>query len=95
MSPKCLKARRLVKRKRILIELPHVQFNPVKALFFRKFPDKSDHLRSDSLSPECLIHAKFIDQLDAGQGENKLFGYGDGSGAHFDAILAGLVVGSE
>ena len=36
-----------------------------------------------------------FDQLDAGQGENTLFGYGDGSGAHFDAILAELVVGSE
>ena len=28
-----------------------------------------------------------FDQLDAGQGENTLFGYGDGSGAHFDAVL--------
>ena len=36
-----------------------------------------------------------FDQLDAGQGENILFGYGDGSGAHFDAILAGLAQGSE
>ena len=36
-----------------------------------------------------------FDQLDAGQGENILFGYGDGSGAHFDAILAELVAGSE
>ncbi len=36
-----------------------------------------------------------FDQLDAGQGENTLFGYGDGSGAHFDAILAELVTGSE
>ena len=36
-----------------------------------------------------------FDQLDCGQGENILFGYGDGSGAHFDAILAGLVAGSE
>lgn len=36
-----------------------------------------------------------FDQLDAGQGENTLFGYGDGSGAHFDAILAELVAGSE
>ena len=36
-----------------------------------------------------------FDQLDAGQGENTLFGYGDGSGAHFDAILAGLVAGSD
>lgn len=36
-----------------------------------------------------------FDQLDAGQGENTLFGYGDGSGAHFDAILAGLVSGSD
>lgn len=32
-----------------------------------------------------------FDQLDAGQGENTLFGYGDGSGAHFDAILAGVL----
>ena len=36
-----------------------------------------------------------FDQLDAGQGENTLFGYGDGEGAHFDSILAGLVAGSE
>ena len=36
-----------------------------------------------------------FDQLDAGQGENVLFGYGDGSGAHFDAILGGLAQGSE
>ena len=36
-----------------------------------------------------------FDQLNAGQGENILFGYGDGSGAHFDAILAELVEGSE
>ena len=36
-----------------------------------------------------------FDQLDAGQGENILFGYGDGSGAHFDAILADLAAGSE
>ena len=35
-----------------------------------------------------------FDQLDAGQGENILFGYGDGSGAHFDAILAELAAGS-
>lgn len=36
-----------------------------------------------------------FDQLDAGQGENTLFGYGDGNGAHFDAFLAELVAGSE
>lgn len=36
-----------------------------------------------------------FDQLNAGQGENTLFGYGDGSGAHFDPILAELVAGSE
>ncbi|MBP5727315.1 MAG: tannase, partial [Clostridia bacterium] len=36
-----------------------------------------------------------FDQLDAGQGENTLFGYGDGNGAHFDAVLAELVAGSE
>ena len=32
-----------------------------------------------------------FDQLDAGQGENTLFGYGDGNGEHFDAILAGIL----
>ena len=36
-----------------------------------------------------------FDQLDAGQGENILFGYNDGAGAHFDAILAELAAGSE
>lgn len=32
-----------------------------------------------------------FDQLDAGQGENVLFGYGDGNGAHFDAVLADIL----
>ncbi len=32
-----------------------------------------------------------FDQLDAGQGENTLFGYGDGNGAHFDGVLAGIL----
>ena len=36
-----------------------------------------------------------FDQLNPTQGENILFGYSDGSGAHFDAILAELVKGSE
>lgn len=36
-----------------------------------------------------------FDALDASQGENILFGYGDGSGAHFDAIMAKLLVGTE
>jgi hypothetical protein len=36
-----------------------------------------------------------FDQLDASQGENTLFGYGDGSGAHFDSILAGIVKGTD
>ena len=36
-----------------------------------------------------------FDQLDRGQGENTLFGYGDGSGAHFDATLAQLAAGRE
>ena len=36
-----------------------------------------------------------FDQLNPTQGENILFGYGDGSGAHFDAILASLVQGSD
>lgn len=32
-----------------------------------------------------------FDQFDGGQGENTLFGYGDGSGAHFDSTLAGIL----
>ena len=32
-----------------------------------------------------------FDQLDAGQGENTLFGYGDDSGAHFDSTLADIL----
>lgn len=32
-----------------------------------------------------------FDQLDAGQGENTLFGYGDGNGAHFDQTLANIL----
>ncbi len=32
-----------------------------------------------------------FDQIDAGQGENTLFGYGDGNGAHFDQVLADLL----
>ena len=38
-----------------------------------------------------------FDQLDEGQGENTLFGYGDGKGAHFDQMLTDILVseGSE
>ena len=36
-----------------------------------------------------------FDELDEGQGENTLFGYGDGEGAHFDSILADIVKGTE
>ena len=32
-----------------------------------------------------------FDQLDGRQGENTLFGYGDGNGAHFDAYLAEIL----
>lgn len=32
-----------------------------------------------------------FDQLDGGQGENTLFGYGDGNGAHFDATLSNIL----
>ena len=32
-----------------------------------------------------------FDQLDAGQGENTLFGYGDGKGAHFDKALSEIL----
>ena len=32
-----------------------------------------------------------FDQLDAGQGENTLFGYGDGTGAHFDSVLSEIL----
>ena len=35
-----------------------------------------------------------FDNLNRTQGENELFGYQDGQGAHFDAILAGLVAGT-
>ena len=33
-----------------------------------------------------------FDQLDEGQGENTLFGYGDGSGAHFDQMLTDILI---
>lgn len=33
--------------------------------------------------------------LDRSQGENILFGYGDGSGAHFDAVMAELLAGTD
>lgn len=36
-----------------------------------------------------------FDQLDAGQGENVLFGYGDGAGAHFDASLTEILKAVE
>ena len=38
-----------------------------------------------------------FDQIDGGQGENTLFGYGDGKGAHFDTTLTGILasLGSE
>ena len=36
-----------------------------------------------------------FDSLNASQGENTLFGYGDGNGAHFDCIMAGLLRGTE
>nr|MCR5626432.1 tannase [Lachnospiraceae bacterium] len=32
-----------------------------------------------------------FDQFDAGQGENTLFGYGDGNGAHYDAELSEIL----
>ena len=36
-----------------------------------------------------------FDALDRSQGENTLFGYGDDAGAHFDAIEAALLKGTE
>lgn len=36
-----------------------------------------------------------FDDLNATQGENILFGYGDGSGAHFDSIMAELLKDNE
>ena len=36
-----------------------------------------------------------FDELDKAQGENTLFGYGDGNGAHFDAVLASLEKGTD
>ena len=47
-----------------------------------------------ALKPASKSIAAF-DQLDGGQGENTLFGYGDGSGAHFDPILAALAADSD
>lgn len=35
-----------------------------------------------------------FDALDASQGENELFGYGDGQGAHFDSTMAALLEGT-
>lgn len=35
-----------------------------------------------------------FDALDKSQGENTLFGYGDGNGAHFDAVMAELLMDS-
>lgn len=49
---------------------------------------------SKALKPASKSLGAF-DQLDAGQGENTLFGYGDGAGAHFDPVLAELVKGTE
>lgn len=36
-----------------------------------------------------------FDDLNTAQGENELFGYGDGSGAHFDAVMAELLADNE
>lgn len=36
-----------------------------------------------------------FDDLNKAQAENTLFGYGDGEGAHFDPVLAGLLEGTE
>ncbi len=36
-----------------------------------------------------------FDDLNAAQGENVLFGYGDGQGAHFDAVMADLLKDTE
>ena len=36
-----------------------------------------------------------FDDLNRTQGENILFGYGDGQGAHFDATMADLLAGTE
>ncbi|MDE6852252.1 MAG: tannase [Lachnospiraceae bacterium] len=36
-----------------------------------------------------------FDALDSSQGENTLFGYGDGKGAHFDAVMAKLLAESD
>lgn len=36
-----------------------------------------------------------FDQLDEGQGENTLFGYNDGNGAHFSSMMAEILKGTE
>ncbi len=46
----------------------------------------------------CKTASKSVgafDDLNAAQGENTLFGYGDGKGAHFDSIMAKLLENTE
>jgi hypothetical protein len=46
----------------------------------------------------CKTASKSVgafDDLNGTQGENTLFGYGDGNGAHFDPVMAQLLAGTE
>lgn len=52
----------------------------------------------DAFVKACKNASKSVgafDDLNASQGENTLFGYGDGKGAHFDAIMAKLLENTE
>jgi acetyl esterase/lipase len=47
---------------------------------------------------DCKTASKSVgafDDLNGTQGENTLFGYGDGAGAHFDPVMAQLLQGTE
>ncbi|MGN0373702.1 MAG: subtype A tannase [Enterocloster sp.] len=52
----------------------------------------------DAFVSKCKNASKNVgafDDLEAAQGENTLFGYGDGKGAHFDPVMAELLAGTE
>lgn len=52
----------------------------------------------EAFAVKCKNASKNVgafDDLDKSQGENMLFGYGDGKGVHFDAVMAELLKGSE
>lgn len=52
----------------------------------------------EAFAAKCKTVSKDVgafDDLNAEQGENILFGYGDGNGAHFDSVMAELLTGTD